>query len=400
MKINVIGLGYVGLPTSILIASSKYRVVGTDINKSLVDSLRDGSHIFYEPEIQRLYAEKKNKYLTFDASIVEADYYIVAVPTPIYNESKKIDLSYICSVLDSLIEQKQEEIKIIIESTIGPSTIDKLSELYKKKTRKKLVFFHAPERILPGNTYFELINNDRIIGADEPLSVSDVRDIYRSFSKGEITLTSNKMAAMSKIMENAYRDLNIAFANEISQVCNQLNLDASLLIELANKHPRVNILSPGPGVGGHCIPIDPWFVIEEFPSLTRLMQSARQVNDLMPRYIINRIIKIIDEYKIDLKKIGFYGLTYKPNVADLRESPSLKVIELFKNHYGKSPLMYDPFVKVSNDEPGNFKDFIDCVDLVIVLVNHSQIYEKVQYLRDKIIFDTRNTGLEIDCIRL
>lgn len=398
MNINVIGLGYVGLPTAVIIASSKYNVDGIDVNLGLINDLINNIHIMEDESLQGLLQSKSGNCLNFVLSPSKADYHFIAVPTPFVSESKKADLTYIRQVIDELILLDQDILRVVIESTISPGTIDNLKKEY-SKCNKQIIFFHAPERILPGNTYQELVHNDRVIGTDNLEDVSELVEIYKSFCIGEIIVTDIKTAELSKVVENAYRDVNIAFANEIARICYEMGVDVNRVIDLTNKHPRVNILKPGPGVGGHCIPIDPWFLVGDFPNLTNVIASSRKTNDLMPSYIAERILVISKESEISLKRIGVYGLTYKADVADFRESPSYEVIKTFQKLADVRLVSYDPFLE-NHSEQSSFEDFINSIDLVVILVGHKQIIDRLNQIENKLIFDVVNIVKIGNVIRL
>jgi UDP-N-acetyl-D-mannosaminuronic acid dehydrogenase len=397
MKINVIGLGYVGLPTAIMISSTNRNVIGTDSNIQLLDNLRNDNYINDDPDLNRIFYENKGKNLFFESSVVKADYHFIAVPTPFNKLTKKVDLTHIRNVLDDILALDQLLFKIVIESTVSPGSIEQLKKDYSLKN-SNLILIHAPERILPGNTFNELINNDRVIGSDENVFVNELAVIYKDFIKGDIYITDIKTAELSKVVENSYRDVNIAFANELAMICNELNIEVNELIRICNKHPRVNILNPGPGVGGHCIPVDPWFLVGDFPQLTNLILSARNTNDSMPLYIAKRILDISKVYGVSLNKIGIYGLTYKPNVADFRESPSFKVIENIQINTGRLLKSFDPYF--TNDETKSFSEFINSIELLVILVGHKQIYEQVDQLKNKLVFDVVNILPQNNVIKL
>jgi UDP-N-acetyl-D-mannosaminuronic acid dehydrogenase len=389
MIINVIGMGHVGLPTAILLAHYGNRVIGTDNNDELIKSLVSKTKIIDDEFLRQYYFSSVGSSLFFNNVPVTAEIHIIAVPTPFNKETKKVDLNYIYNVIDQLILLNQKEFLIVVESTISPGTINHLKLKY-NQVNKKISFAHSPERVMPGNTYYELINNNRTIGADNIETFNVIKNLYKEFVKGEITHTDILSAELSKVIENTFRDVNIAFANEIAIICNKLKLDASKIIEVANLHPRVNILSPGPGVGGHCIPVDPWFLVGDFPENTQLIRAAREVNDKMPEYIKLRILSISDYYNLSLNDIGLYGLTYKENVKDFRESPSFRILESFKSTHGINLKSFDPF----NHEPealdSNFLMFLKGIKLIVILVHHDHLRLNIEFIKEKMIFDTKN----------
>jgi len=390
MTINVIGLGHVGLPTAILLASGESNVIGSDSNMELIKVLKSNTAVLNDDNLKNIYYTSLNKNLFFDNIPCNADMHIIAVPTPFIKESKKVDLSFIYSVLDQLIQLDQEELLIIIESTIPPGTINHLKDKYSKFDRN-ISFAHSPERVMPGDTYKELVYNDRTIGTDDLNTFNKIKTLYEQFSKGNIIHTDILSAELSKVLENTYRDINIAFANEIAIICNKLNLDVNKVIRIANHHPRVNILSPGPGVGGHCIPVDPWFLVGDFPEETRLIRTAREVNDKMPEYIRFRILEIVKEYNLNLSEVGLYGLTYKANVKDFRESPSIKILELFEVNDGIKLNSFEPFNYEGEEINIAFDSFLKKIKLIVVLVEHSHLSQKLEQISEKLIFDTKNS---------
>ena len=248
-----------------------------------------------------------------------------------------------------------------------------------------------------------MVENNRTIGADDSYIAEIIEEVYSSFCNGEITITNIKTAEMTKVVENAYRDVNIAFANELTKICEAASMDVYEVIDIANKHPRVNILSPGPGVGGHCISVDPWFLVGEYPGLANLILTARRINDSMPEYVLSKMDIIMERNGIhSLSKVGFYGIAYKENVSDIRESPTLQLIYSMKKHLAKGALFYDPYIsyKVVDGQVFDFDEFVSKVDLIVVMVGHHQIISQQKKLSDKIVYDTRNVLQEIKTIRL
>ena len=401
MRINVIGQGYIGLPTSLALAIGNHTVLGVDINQKLIQKLTHNEVSFPEPGLNDLFQKALNYDLSFSLEPTEADAYILTVPTPHFIDSKKIDLSYLKLALDSIAQFLSNQSIVIVESTISPGTIDNHlipyleSKGYKNNT--DYVFAHAPERILPGNLIYELFNNSRTIGLDNNEIVKKIKSIYSSFSKGKLLFTSIKVAELSKIIENTYRDINIAYANELLLIGNELNVNIYEAIKIANEHPRVNILNPGPGVGGHCISVDPWFLVGEFPRLTRLIRSAREVNDYMPKYVLKKINTIKKENP-KIKKIGVYGLTYKEDVDDIRESPTLQMINRLTKDELKDFSFFDPYIKYELIENMMFdiKSFIEKNDLIVIMVSHKDIENYKKELREKIVLDTKSKFKEAD----
>lgn len=396
-KINVIGLGYIGLPTALMFAAHGIEVVGTDIKKDVVNDLNNGKLNFEEEGLEELFNKAKENGIEFSNEYLSTNKYIITVPTPYLVESKKIDAKYVVSAVEKVLDVCEIGSIIAIESTISPGTIDKyIRPIISKKGYKigqDVHIVHAPERIIPGRMVYELQNNARTIGADNEEVGMIVRDWYEVFCKGEIVVTDIKTAEMSKVVENTFRDINIAYANELAKICRKENMDVYKLIEIANKHPRVNILQPGPGVGGHCISVDPWFLVGDYPEEAKLIRNAREVNDSMPKYVLDRIRKKMTENKInDFSKVGIYGLTYKEDVDDIRESPTLQLLDCLEEDEMNKIKLFDPCIKkqkVSN-QVMNFYTFINDIELIVIMVAHSHIKDNFELISDKVIFDTRN----------
>lgn len=395
--INVIGLGYIGLPTALMLAASGNEIIGTDFNKELVDTLKMGKTTFEEKGLDELFDNALSKGITFTTEYVSSDKYIITVPTPYDKDNKKIDPSYVIKAVNSVLEVCNENTLLIIESTVSPGTIDKYIRPEIEKSNfelgKTIHLIHAPERILPGNMIHELKFNSRTIGADSLEQGNKVKDIYKTFCESDIAVTDIKTAEMSKVIENTYRDINIAFANELAKICRFDNMDVYEIIKVANMHPRVNILNPGPGVGGHCISVDPWFLVGDYPELTNIISSARHINDSMPDFVLKRLSEVMEENGItDRNKVGIYGLTYKQDVDDTRESPSLQLFDSMRKHLAPPLKSYDPMIKnkIIENQIMNFDEFLEDLDLVVVMVSHSHIKENLDKISNKIIFDTQN----------
>lgn len=405
--INILGLGYIGLPTALMFAQSGIEVVGTDINEKLINDLNNGVLSIDEKGMPELFEKAQKNGITFTTKNVKTDTYIITVPTPYNDETKKINVDYVLSALNNILGVCENETIIVVESTISPGTIEKfvrpITDEFMKKNDKIIHLVHAPERIIPGNMVYELEHNSRTIGADNIDVANKVKDLYASFCKAEIVTTDIKSAEMSKVVENTFRDINIAFANELAKLCHEDGMDVYEIISIANKHPRVNILQPGPGVGGHCIPVDPWFLVGDYPKHTDLIRAAREVNSSMPEYVFNRIKEIMSENNIlDFKDVGLYGLTYKENVDDIRESPTLQLLELMKNTVSDNMVVYDPFVtvKIHKNQKFNFEDFINATEFIVVLVGHEEIKNKFHKLKDKYVLDTKNIFNQNDIYKL
>lgn len=395
--INIIGLGYIGLPTALMFASHGVEVVGTDYNKELVATLNAGKTTFEEAGLDELFNDAVNCGIKFSTEYQKTDMYIVAVPTPYDKESKRIDPAYVVAAVKQVMAVCPKGATVVIESTVSPGTIDRYVRPVIEKNGfvigEDINLVHAPERIIPGNMVYELLHNSRTIGADDKAIGEKVKELYASFCQGEIVVTDIRTAEMTKVVENTFRDINIAFANELVKICRSDNMDVYEIIRIANKHPRVNILSPGPGVGGHCISVDPWFLVGDYPTYSNLIKQARLINDSMPDFVLERIYNIMKEKGInDVSKVGFYGLTYKENVDDVRESPTLQMLESMERHLAYGVKVYDPFIKTDmvENQYHDLDAFLNDVELVVLLVAHNEIKENMDKLKGKVILDTRN----------
>lgn len=390
--INVIGQGYIGLPTALMFAQSGQEVVGTDLDKKKIEKLQGGHTTFSEKGMDDLFAEAVKKGIRFSTDYQEADCYIISVPTPYDEKNKRVDPTYVIEATKACLDICKKGAIIIIESTVSPGTLHKyIRPIFEEKgfrLGQDVHLVHAPERILPGNMIHELRHNPRTIGAESPEIGEKVKKLYQSFCQGEIVVTDIKTAEMSKVVENTFRDINIAFANELAKICREDGMDVYEIIRIANMHPRVNILQPGPGVGGHCISVDPWFLVGDYPDLTQLVGTARQVNDSMPIYVLHRIHEIMAENGLDdLSQVGIYGLSYKENVDDTRNSPTLQLL-----NYLVGARVYDPYIEkdlVANQDH-SFQEFLDKVKLVVVMLSHDHLKERMVDLKGKLILDTKN----------
>ncbi|WP_408008267.1 nucleotide sugar dehydrogenase [Pseudalkalibacillus sp. A8] len=395
--INIIGLGYIGLPTALMFAKSGLKIVGTDYNANLVNLLTEGKLTFEEEGLEKLFQEAISNGIEFATEYQKTHTYIIAVPTPYIKDSKKLDPKYVISAVNSVLDVCEKGAAIIIESTISPGTTDKYirPEIEKRGyvIGEDVHLLHAPERIIPGNMIYELEHNSRTIGADNQEIGEKIKGLYSNFCKAEIVVTDIRSAEMSKVVENTYRDINIAFANELAKICRTDNMDVYEIIRIANMHPRVNILQPGPGVGGHCISVDPWFLVGDYPDLTNLILTARKINDSMPRHVLGRIRDIMREHYIkDISKVGLYGLAYKENVDDTRESPTLQLLERMDEHLAFGVKVFDPFVKerTVDHQFMNFEDFLNEVEILVVMVGHDHIKNNMEAIKDKLVLDTKN----------
>jgi UDP-N-acetyl-D-mannosaminuronic acid dehydrogenase len=399
--INVIGLGYIGLPTALILAANKMAVVGTDCKADLVAALNDDALTFEEKEMHDIFVLAKEYSIVFSTSYQRADMYIIAVPTPFIKETKKIDPQHLVDSFSQVLSVCEDNAIVIIESTVSPGTIDRYIRPLIGKKPVRLA--HAPERIIPGNMIHELINNSRTIGADDWETGQKVKEVYSSFCKGEIVLTNIRTAEMSKVVENAFRDVNIAYANELARICRFAAIDVHEVIRIANMHPRVNILAPGPGVGGHCISVDPWFLVGDYPEMTPLINAARTVNDRMPLYVIERIKDILLSQELaDKRRVGVYGLTYKENVNDTRESPTLQMLKYWNKYFATPPCVYDPFIMTPlvNGQVFSLTELLKNSDIIVVMVAHNELRDNIEKFHKKVIFDTRHTELFSDCFLL
>lgn len=390
--INVIGLGYIGLPTALMFAAHGVEVTGTDYNKALVDTLIAGRTTFDEEGLDELFRSAVEQGIRFSHEYASTDMYIVAVPTPYDKASKKVDAEYVVQAVRNIMEVCPKDAVVVIESTISPGTIDKYVRPVVEG--KEIHLVHAPERIIPGNMVYELKHNSRTIGADDRIVGEKVKALYSSFCEGEIVVTDIRTAEMTKVVENTFRDINIAFANELAKICRSDNMDVYEIIRIANKHPRVNILSPGPGVGGHCISVDPWFLVGDYPGLANIILAARKINDSMPDFVLERIYNIMKEnHMSDVGRVGLYGLTYKENVDDMRESPTLQMLRSMDRHLcGGQIKVYDPYVThdVVPNQYHSLDAFLEAVDMVVLLVGHDEIREHMDRLKGKVVLDTRH----------
>ncbi len=391
--VNVIGLGYIGLPTALMLASHGVTVVGTDYNAELVNVLKSGQPTFQEKGIDALFQKAIEGGIVFTTEYQTTDTYIVSVPTPYDAVTKRVDMQYVVGAVKSVLEVCRENTILIIESTVSPGSIDRSVRPLLGSCPKTVHLAHAPERIIPGNMVYELIHNNRTIGADSPDVAAQVKQLYTSFCWGEIVLTDIKTAEMTKVVENTYRAVNIAFANELAKLCRQDGLDVYEIIRICNMHPRVNVLSPGPGVGGHCISVDPWFLVGDFPKETTLIRAAMQTNATMPSYVYHRLETIAAENGItDFSRVGIYGLTYKENVDDIRESPTLQLLQVNQQSRQYPFKVYDPYIKrqLVSGQVYDWQSFLNDVDLVVVMVGHNEIKEKEEALKNKVVLDCRN----------
>ncbi|PKO06035.1 MAG: UDP-N-acetyl-D-mannosamine dehydrogenase [Chloroflexi bacterium HGW-Chloroflexi-3] len=397
-KICVLGLGYIGLPTASTFATSGVKVIGVDVNQKVVNSLQNGEVHIYEPGLRTLVqAAVQSGNLVIADHPEEADAFIIAVPTPFYDE-KKADLTYVKSAAESIVPFLRKGNLVVLESTSPPlTTIDILIPILEKsglKAGDDFYVAYSPERVLPGQILRELIENARVIGGMDEKSAQIGKALYQVFVKGEIITTTATTAEMVKLMENTYRDVNIAIANEFARLADRFGVDVWEAIEIANLHPRVNILRPGPGVGGHCISVDPWFLVEAAPDITSLIHTARLVNDSQPDHVVDLIKRILGG--LGNKKVTILGLAYKPDVDDLRESPAVEVAHKLAE-CGARVTAFEPF-KPDFIVPGvlmatTLEEALKQAEIIVLLVNHTEFkrldpHQIVSITPARVILDT------------
>lgn len=382
-KVCVIGLGYIGLPTAALISNLGYEVVGVDINQSTVDTVNSGNVHIVEPDLDKYVQNSvlSNNLKAYTAP-KESDVYIICVPTPFKHE-KGIPLpniDFVMSAAESIKELIKEGDLIILESTSPVGTTRKIYDLIDSANVdiEKVSIAYCPERVLPGKIINELVNNDRIVGGVNKRSTDNVSAFYETFVNGNVLKTSDKTAEMCKLAENSFRDINIAYANELSMICDKNNINVWELIGLANRHPRVNILEPGTGVGGHCIAVDPWFIVSSNPDESKLIKTARNINDYKPEWVANKICMEVDSIKSSINrkpKVACLGLSFKPNIDDLRESPAVDVVtKLLEKNI--NVVAVEPNIRTHNKFSLCTLDEAFESDLIIVLVKHKEfLYE-------------------------
>ncbi len=396
VKLTVVGLGYIGLPTSIMFAKHGVDVLGVDINQKTIDSLQSGKVNIEEPGLQEVFEEvlEAGK-LKVSTQPAEADAFIISVPTPNNDdEYESCDISIVLSAVNSVLPHLKKGDTIIVESTIAPRTMDDhVKPLIEEKgftIGEDVYLVHCPERVLPGKILEELVYNNRIIGGVTPNCVEAGKRVYSTFVQGEMIETNARTAEMSKLMENTYRDLNIALANEITKISNNLDVNVLDVIEMANKHPRVNIHSPGPGVGGHCLAVDPYFIIAKDPEHSPLIQTGRKVNRSMPEYVVENVKRILSD--VEDAKVSVFGLTYKGDVDDIRESPAFDIYKLLQEE-SLEVTAYDPHVELDFVEK-DIKNATENASLVLILSDHSEFksFKDSDFvnMKNKIIFDTKN----------
>lgn len=406
-KICVMGLGYIGLPTASLLATKGFQVQGVDVNENAVEMINSGKVHIYEPDLDILVkAAVQSGKLKASLKPEEADIFILAVPTPFKDEHKP-DLTYVESAARTIAPVIKNGDIVILESTSPIGTTEKVAEWILEERsdlttsgethsdKERFYVAHCPERVLPGHILKELVENDRIIGGLDKESTKRTVEFYKQFVKGQILDTNARTAEMAKLTENSFRDVNIAFANELSLICDKLNINVWELIRLANRHPRVNILQPGPGVGGHCIAVDPWFIVDAAPEEAKLIHTARNVNDYKPMYVVEKVKEKADRFKKPI--IACLGLAFKANIDDLRESPAVEIVnELVKQNIGDI-IVVEPHINglpksLQNNKirEVNLERALNSADIVVILVDHDGFKNiDITMLKEKVVIDTR-----------
>lgn len=393
-SINVVGLGYIGLPTAALLASSGMKVVGVDTDQRLLESLGSDSLILPEPGLKELVSKAiSNNQLQMSPTPTYAHTFIIAIPTPC-SDNLTCDLNCLVSAVDSIVPYLQGNSLVIVESTVPPFTCQNLIkprlESSGLKVGENIHLAHCPERVLPGNILKELVSNHRVIGGFSQKCCCLAAQVYRRFVRGAISYCDLTTAEMTKLVENTYRDVNIALVNELALICNYLGVNILEVIQLANHHPRVQLMQPGPGVGGHCLAVDPYFIIEKTPHLSRLISTARTVNQNMPDYIIKAVGQLIADKTP--AKVGVLGVSYKGNVDDTRESPALIVIDRLQSSQVEVAV-YDPYARTPLSQDLN--QVFHQADLILILADHDQFAHldfefMTSKMRNPVVLDTRN----------
>lgn len=383
-RVCVVGLGYIGLPTAALLASKGCKVHGVDVIKNVVDTINQGKIHIVEPELDKFVKEAvESGNLKADTKPDFADVFIIAVPTP-FHKGFIPNIDYVINAAESIAPYIKDGNIVVLESTSPVGTTEKISEVLQDKgvDISKIYIAHCPERVLPGQIMKEIVQNDRIVGGITQISTKKVAQFYKEFVDGEVLQTDSKTAEMSKLTENSFRDVNIAFANELSILCDKFDINVWELIALANRHPRVNILNPGCGVGGHCIAVDPWFIVHSGGEEAKLIKSAREVNNYKTQWVIEKIKNVALKFELanhKQAKIACLGLAFKPDIDDLRESPALAITKQLITD-GADVLAVEPNINSHNDlEIYDFKTAIEIADIVVFLVAHKEFKElKIQ----------------------
>ena len=389
----VVGLGYIGLPTASLLGTKGYKVHGVDVSKDVVDTINQGKIHIVEPDLDILVKSAvRSGNLTAGLEPQKADIFILAVPTP-FKAGHEPDLSYIETATRKISPHIEPGNIVILESTspIGTTeeVVARILEDAGHDIEKDIFIAHCPERVLPGRILTELVQNDRIVGGITEAATEKTAEFYKTFVRGEVLATDARTAEMAKLTENAFRDVNIAFANELSLVCDQEHINVWEMISLANRHPRVNILQPGPGVGGHCIAVDPWFIVARAPKLARLIRTAREVNDHKPEWVIEKVRRSANKFKHPV--IGCLGLAFKANVDDLRESPAVAIVRKLQAEGIGEVLVSEPnLTRHKEYSLLPYEEVIEKSDIILLLVDHKEYHHlKAADFKEKILIDTR-----------
>ncbi|MDR7245422.1 MULTISPECIES: nucleotide sugar dehydrogenase [Priestia] len=399
-KLCVVGLGYIGLPTAVMFANHGLYVHGVDVNEKAVELIKNKQlHIEENGLQERLESAVDNGHFTVGTTAEEADIFIIAVPSPI-NEDKTANLNYVREATKSIVPYVRKGNLVILESTVPPRTVEDVMLPVLKETGlelgSELFVSHSPERVIPGKVFEELVNNDRIVGGINEESSRLTVELYKTFVKGNIHVTDATTAEMVKVIENTYRDVNIAFANELAKISEKIGVNAWEAIKLANYHPRVNIHLPGPGVGGHCIAVDPWFLTELQPELAKIISLSRHTNDSMPEYTALKTKSLLDEKGIQHGRVAVLGLAFKGNIDDMRESPSTDVLHHLEK-LGVDYTAFDPHIKENKIErqTQSLDEAVAHADVILILTDHNEFKELLpssveNHMRTKVIFDTKN----------
>ena len=393
-SVVMVGLGYIGLPTAALMASKGLKVLGVDIQQEVVDTINAGQIHIVEPDLEGLVKNQVERgNLVASTQPETADTYLIAVPTPFKGDHMP-DLKYVEAATRTLLPHLKEGDLFIIESTSPVGTTEamqKLVEAERPELAGKIYMAYCPERVLPGNVIHELENNDRVIGGINEASTEQAIAFYGKFVKGKAHPTNSRTAEMCKLVENSYRDVNIAFANELSLICREADIDVWELISLANRHPRVNILQPGPGVGGHCIAVDPWFIASQFPKQANIVRAAREINDAKPAWVVEEVLTATRSWKQENDgepQITCFGLSYKPDIDDLRESPSVKIHQSLKALDLQVKVVEPYLVKnIGAFENLQLEEALKTTDIAVLLVPHTQLKAIDWGKRDFIVLD-------------
>lgn len=394
-KITVMGLGYIGLPTAITLADAGFEVCGFDVSQRVIDSLNSGKIHIVEPGLQEAFNRVVEKgHLHFSTELTPSDVFYIAVPTPFYSDetgAHKADLKYVESAGRMAGKILEPSNLVILESTVPPRTTEMLARVLSEESgiaQDAIHVAHCPERVIPGNMLYELKNNDRIVGARTPEAAQMAKEIYEKvLEKGICRVTDDITAEMCKLTENTYRDVNIAYANELSVICDKMGIDVFELISLANCHPRVNILTPGVGVGGHCIAVDPWFIYEQFPEEAKVIHASRVRNENKPRFVAEKVAEALKDTKNPT--VAVLGLSYKPDVDDLRESPSIELCHILKDK-GMKVVACEPFVAYGDVGGIDNRELSECIkmaDYIIVTLGHTLFKESKAQIAEKPYFD-------------